>query len=96
MVANAYMNIGVIYMAQGIYEEALVEHQKALEVLLAVHGQEHLHVAAQYGNMGNVYSGQGQYERALEYHQKSLDMIIRVVGHDQKCGHVVRQHGLFV
>ena len=35
------MGIGNVYQRQGKYEQALVQHQKALEVFLAVYGQEH-------------------------------------------------------
>ena len=38
---QCYMDIGRIYGKQGRYEEALVIHQKVLEVFLAVYGQEH-------------------------------------------------------
>ena len=39
--AQCYMRIGNVCYSQGRYEEALVIHQKALEVFLAVYGQEH-------------------------------------------------------
>ena len=35
------MNIGNVYTDQGKYEEALVELKKGLDVLVAVHSQEH-------------------------------------------------------
>ena len=40
-VAKSHMGIGNVYQRQGKYEQALVQHQKALEVFLAVYGQEH-------------------------------------------------------
>ena len=61
------MGIGNVLRSMGKHEEALVEHHKALEVFLAVHGQEHPSVAATYNNMGVVYEKQGRYEEALDY-----------------------------
>ena len=40
-VAKSHMGIGNVYQRQGKYEQALAQHQKALEVFLAVYGQEH-------------------------------------------------------
>ena len=39
----------------GKYEKALVEYQQALEVLPAVHGQEHLYVANYFSNVACTY-----------------------------------------
>jgi len=41
LVAASYNNIGVVYRKKGDLENALLQYQKALEVYLAVHGQEH-------------------------------------------------------
>ena len=38
---NSHMGIGNVYQRQGKSEQGLVEHQKALEVFLAVYCQEH-------------------------------------------------------
>ena len=38
--AKTNKNMGSVYGTQGRYEEALVQLQKALEVFLAVYGQE--------------------------------------------------------
>ena len=56
----------------GKHEEALVQYQKALEVFLAVHGQEHLvSVAMSYFNMGLVYRSLGKAEEAREMFTKT-------------------------
>jgi hypothetical protein len=39
-VAASFNTIGNVYEKKGDLENALVRHQKALEVFLAIHGQE--------------------------------------------------------
>ena len=55
----------------GKHEEALVQHQKALEVFLAAFGQEHQLVADSRIGIGNVLHKMGKHEEALVQHQKS-------------------------
>ena len=83
-VATCYINIGNVYSAQGNYNEALVQHQKGLEVQISVFGCEHqeVTVAILYNNIGDVYSAQDNYENALLQYQKSLEIDIRVFGCD--------------
>jgi tetratricopeptide (TPR) repeat protein len=81
-VANSFNNIGIVYEKKGDLENALVQHQKALEIRTRVFGSDHLDVAKSYNNIGNVYNRQGKYEEALEYYQKSSDIKIRVFGSD--------------
>ena len=64
--AMSYANIGSVYDSQGKYEEALVQHQKALQVFLAVYGQEHPNVADSYQNIGMLYQQQGNESAATE------------------------------
>jgi len=81
-VAVFYGNIGNVYIAQGNYDEALVEHQKSLEIELRVFGSEHTRMAANHNNIGNLYCKQGDYENALLQFQKSLEITSRVFGCD--------------
>ena len=39
--AATYHKIGIVYQKKGDLENALLQYQKALEVFLAVYGQEH-------------------------------------------------------
>ena len=43
--AASCLNIGNVYKDQGDYENALCIYQTALQVFLAVHGQDHLDAA---------------------------------------------------
>ena len=58
--AALYDNIGSVYSKKGDLETALLQHQRALEVFLAVYGQEHPSVAASCSNIGVVYDRQGR------------------------------------
>ena len=60
--ATSYNNMATVYNSQGRHEEALVQHEKALEIRTRVFGSEHLFVAASYNNIAVVYRQQGRYE----------------------------------
>ena len=68
------------YFSQGDYENALVQHQKALQEFQAFHGQEHPSVADSYDHIGIVYMQQEKYEEALVQFRRALEIRIRVHG----------------
>ena len=69
--ATSFNNIGLVYAGKGEFENALVQHQKALEIRTRVFGSDHPDVAASYNNIGSVYDSQGKYDEALEMYTKS-------------------------
>ena len=71
-----------MYEKKGDLENALVHHQKGLEIKLKLLGSDHPDVATSLMNVGNVLEAMGKYEEALVQHQKSLDIKIRVFGGD--------------
>jgi tetratricopeptide (TPR) repeat protein len=81
MVASSHMNIGTNLSTMGKHEEALVQHQKALEVLVAV-DYEHPGVACYFYNIACTYLAQGKCEEALEMHTKPLEIKTRIYGGD--------------
>ena len=81
-VATSLMNVGNVLFAMGKYEEALVQHQKSLDIKIRMVGTggDHPFVAASYCNMGVLLEKTGKYEEALEMHTKALEIDIRVHG----------------
>ena len=69
-----------MYIAQGKYDEALLQHQRSLEINLQVLGSEHPDVAASYNNMAGVYSAQCKFDEALVQYQKGLEIWLQVHG----------------
>ena len=55
-------------------------YEKALEILKAVHGEQHPDMASIYNEIGGIYYMQGEYARALEYLQKALEIYRAVLG----------------
>ena len=45
---------------------------KALDIRLALFGEQNADVATSYNNVGCAYGSLGQYEKALEYLRKAL------------------------
>ena len=80
--ANSRQGIGNVLESMGKYEEALVEHQKALEVFLAVVGQEHSDVASCYQNIAATYQRQGNEAKATEMCTKAYRIFLKVLGPD--------------
>ena len=73
LVANAYVNIGGVYNAQGKHDEVLDCNQKALAIYLRVHGPEHPHVAATQDNIASVLKEQEKLPEVLsKMHSKAL------------------------
>jgi tetratricopeptide (TPR) repeat protein len=70
--ATTYNNIGLIYDAQGNYEEALQWYQKSVEITEQIGDRAIL--AATYNNIGEVHKSQGNYEEALQWYQKSVEI----------------------
>ena len=59
-------------------ENALVHHQKGLEIKLKLLGRDHPLVVTSCSNIGVVYSLMGDLENALVQHQKALEIRTRV------------------
>ena len=79
-----------MYEKEGDLENALVQHQTALEIRTRVFGSDHPDVAASFINIGAVYAGKGDLENALVQYQKGLEIQTRVFGSDHPArGHII-------
>ena len=81
--STTYNNIAIFYKEHGKFDEALVEYQKRLDIMIRVLGHEHLDVDKTYNNIACVYDSKGKYDEDLVEYQKRLDIKIRAPG----CGH---------
>ena len=81
-VALACNNRGIVYKSQGRYEEALGQHEKALEIRTRVFGSEHPDVAISYKNIGIGYHHQGNVVEATEMYTKAYRIYLKVRGPD--------------
>ena len=73
-------NVGNVLDDMGKYEEALVQHQKSLDIKIRL--GDHPDVATSFDNIGALYDSQGKYENALVQYQKGLEIKTRVFGSD--------------
>ena len=73
-------SIGNMLYEQGKPEEALVMHQKSLDVKLKVFGPDHPDTATTQNNIGIVLKNQGKYLEALEMYDKCLKTREKVLG----------------
>src|SRR5205807_1381533 len=73
-VADSYNNIGLIYLDQGNYPEALKNYLQALKMYEALPGgnSSKRRIATEYINIGNVYLYQTHYPEALKNYSQAL------------------------
>ena len=67
-------------MKQGDYKNALLRHQKALDIRLRCFGPLHASVAMTKGNMGYVYLQLGQSSQAPTLFEEVYDIVLRSFG----------------
>ena len=70
--------IGVVMIALGDTDQALIYYEKALVVDLKA--SDHENAAHTYNVIGRAYDSKGEYDTALEYYKKSLDIYIATIG----------------
>ena len=80
--ADSFNNIGIVYEMKGDFENALVQHQKALEIRTRVFGSEHPDVATSYQNLAAVYQRQGNHVQTKEMVTKAYHIFLRMLGPD--------------
>ena len=80
--ADSFNNIGVVYEKKGELENALVQHQKALEIRTRVFGSDHPDVAKSIKNIGIVYHNKGDRAAATEMYTKAYHIFLKKLGPD--------------
>ncbi len=81
-VSEILNNLGVIHLAMGEYDEALVAHQQSLVLREATLGPDHPDVALSLNNLGNVHTARADYEQARRTHERSLSIREAAFGPD--------------
>ena len=86
--ANAYNNIGKNFLFLGQKEDAKINLQKALEIILASKEEDTLEKAknalSAYGNLAEIHKQEGDYEKALDAVYKGIDIGIKAYGKHDK------------
>jgi tetratricopeptide (TPR) repeat protein/CHAT domain-containing protein len=72
--ATCYHNVAGVHDRRGEYAKALEGYRKALDIRLAVYGEQHSDVATGYNNIAAVHYRQSEYAQALEGYQKALEI----------------------
>ena len=81
-VATSFNNIGIVYRKKGDLENALVQHQKALEIRTRVFGSDHPDVAASKENIGLVFEAMGKKSEAKQMFTEAAGIRRKVFGAD--------------
>jgi len=65
-------NLGMVYWAQGNLQEALAEHQRAIELRESALGADHWMLAMSLNNAASANRDLGRYDQAKRGHQRAL------------------------
>jgi tetratricopeptide (TPR) repeat protein len=79
--AYAYNKIGISKMIQSDLAGAEANFKKALEIRLAIYGENHKDVGMSYNNLGTVYESTDA-AKAFESYSKALSIYIKTLGPD--------------
>ena len=80
LTANCYNNIGNIYTDRNVFDSAIYNFKRAVEIWIQNHGEYHKDVAMAYSNLAVVYTDIEDFKTAQEYILKSIDIKKKVHG----------------
>ena len=83
-VANAYNNIGTVYLNKKMYTKARENFFSALTIQEALGNPRYAVIALM--NIGESYSGTKEFGKALEYNFKALELAEELEDPDRVCG----------
>lgn len=78
--AQYFFSFSDILHRLGEHARALEFAQKALDLRMKLHGEEHQNVASSYSSIGSIYSKKKLFGKALEYYEKALNILLKVYG----------------
>ena len=81
-VAKTHNNMGVVYEAQGKYEEALEAYSKSLHIKIKVVGQDSPHVADTKYNIAGIHKERGEKVAAKKFYLECETIYAKVYGPD--------------
>ncbi|CAJ1379245.1 unnamed protein product [Effrenium voratum] len=68
-------SLGVAFNDAGQPEEALAQHQEALQLRKDIVGKNHSSVAECLNNLGNIYYHRGSFQKAAEHFEQALELL---------------------
>ena len=79
---NSISNMGMLFLNQGKYDEALPYFSEALEARRRALGDEHPSTLMSINNMGVLLNKERKYDEALPYYTEALETYRRTLGDD--------------
>lgn len=80
LLATCYNDLGVVAGMNGNYQEELTRYQQALDLQLALYGEQHTEVAGTYNNIGTAYFRLGDFAAMDNYLRKAEVVLIGSYG----------------
>lgn len=89
--AKLYLNISAVYRDRHSFAEALDFNQKAIDMRVALRGENHSEVARAYLNRGKIYITQGSADKALEALHKAASICDALNDHDSALAREIQE-----
>jgi tetratricopeptide (TPR) repeat protein len=83
-VPYCFQSLGDLANEHGEYDDAIIEHKKALDNWSQTLAHDHPSVAVSYNSLGIAYDRQGKKNLALEAYNKALSMFRQMLGDDNE------------
>ena len=77
-VARIYSNMGIILYYYGMYNDALIYTQEALNIFTQLYSKESTNAAALYNVIGVILDATGNREEGLKYKHKALTIFKKI------------------
>lgn len=91
-VAKSWGNLGMYYLSQKDYSEAITHCEKSLSILLEIHKEVHPTIAESYLQLGSVYDEIKQLDKALQNYYTAFMIFTLFFNHTHpKCVGVYRK-----
>jgi tetratricopeptide (TPR) repeat protein len=81
--AAAYTSLGLACQRLGRFDEAQAALQRALDLRVAQHGDDHIEVAAAWNHLGALHWQTDKMDQALQMHERALAIVERLGLGDQ-------------
>lgn len=84
VVAQAYDDLGILYLVRAKHDEAEKCFQNSLNIYLTLLGEENIHVSFVYSHLGVLYRNKEWLDQALDFYRKALEIELKLFGETKR------------
>ncbi len=69
-----YHNMGLVFEKKGEFDQAILHHQKSINIKVQTYGENHQMTALSYLNLGRIYTNKNSLTEAKQYIDKAIEI----------------------